>query len=278
MKSGYLLTEIRTMQEKGILHPNDVYIWLLMAMTELDQGDSVVFSPDELSRATGLSRSSVFRSIKRMRTQCLCDTQSVRLTPRYSVRGTLSVRETLAETAKNPRSHDNSASNAKAHAECPNDTVAPFSPHTPLNPKRNNIYSTYSSSRKEDVRDTENITLGREVTPTSTESSNATVESKPKKPKPEAKKFGEFVSMTDAEFKMLTDRFGEGPAREMIETLDNYKGSSGRRYKSDYRAILSWVVQRYEEDCARNHRPIPYKQKAERRYDNPHDFFEGGGI
>ena len=60
MKSRHLLTEIRTMQEKGILHPNDVYIWLLMAMTELDQGDSVVFSPDELSRATGLSRSSVF--------------------------------------------------------------------------------------------------------------------------------------------------------------------------------------------------------------------------
>lgn len=278
MTSKHLLTEIRTMQEKGILHPNDVYIWLLMAMTELDQGASVAFSPGELSRATGLSRSSVFRSIKRMRVQCLCDTQSVRLTPRYSVRGTLSVRETLPETAKKPRIHDNSASNAKAHTECPNDTAAPFSPHTPLNPTHNNIYSTYSSSRKENVRDTENITPGREVTPKSTESSNVTIESKPGKPKPEAKKFGEFVSMTDTEFKALTDRFGEGPTREMIEALDNYKGSKGKRYKSDYRAILSWVVKRYEEDCYRNHRPIPYKHKTERRYDNPHDFFEGGGV
>jgi hypothetical protein len=34
----------------------------------------------------------------------------------------------------------------------------------------------------------------------------------------------------------------------MIEILDNYKGSKGRMYKDDYRAILSWVVNKFTED------------------------------
>ena len=38
----------------------------------------------------------------------------------------------------------------------------------------------------------------------------------------------------------------------MIEILDNYKGAKGKRYKSDYRAILTWVVDRYNEDLTRN--------------------------
>ena len=34
----------------------------------------------------------------------------------------------------------------------------------------------------------------------------------------------------------------------MIEILDNYKGSKGKKYRSDYRAILNWVVNRYNEE------------------------------
>ena len=40
----------------------------------------------------------------------------------------------------------------------------------------------------------------------------------------------------------------------MIEILDNYKGQSEknrRKYDSDYRAILSWVVERFEEEQGR---------------------------
>ena len=252
MDIGYILNEART---RG-LTTCEIMLWIALAHVADQLGSTFAASSYDLEKITGMSRTSLLRSRQALRDEGIITYEVHGRHPAtYTLRGEIAVRSRLDRGE-----------------------IEPFSPHTPLNPKRNNIYSTYSSSRKEDVRDTENITLGREVTPTSTESSNATVESKPKKPKPEAKKFGDFVSMTDAEFKMLTDRFGEGPAREMIEALDNYKGSSGRRYKSDYRAILSWVVQRYEEDCARNHRPIPYKQKAERRYDNPHDFFEGGGV
>lgn len=270
MDIGYILNEART---RG-LTTCEIMLWIALAHVADQLGSTFAASSYDLEKITGMSRTSLLRSRQALRDEGIITYEVHGRHPAiYTLRGEIVVRSRLDEKPEIQGKTEDVVRSRLDRGE-----IEPFSPHTPLNPKRNNIYSTYSSSRKEDVRDTENITLGIEVTPTSTESSNATIESKPKKPKPEAKKFGEFVSMTDTEFKMLTDRFGEGPAREMIEALDNYKGSSGRRYKSDYRAILSWVVKRYEEDCTRSHRPIPYRQKAERRYDNPHDFFEGGGV
>jgi len=43
-------------------------------------------------------------------------------------------------------------------------------------------------------------------------------------------------------------KLGEDGAKRCIEILDNYKGSHGKKYKSDYRTILNWVVQRYDEE------------------------------
>lgn len=58
------------------------------------------------------------------------------------------------------------------------------------------------------------------------------------------KRFGEFVTLTDAEYEKLVEKFGREAADRMIETLDNAKGAKGYKYKSDYRAILTWVVDR----------------------------------
>lgn len=68
------------------------------------------------------------------------------------------------------------------------------------------------------------------------------------KPKPEKMKFAELVTMTNDEYTSLVERVGEDGAKSCIEILDNYKGAHGKKYKSDYRAILSWVVKRYQED------------------------------
>jgi len=65
-------------------------------------------------------------------------------------------------------------------------------------------------------------------------------------------KYAEFVSMTEKEYQALIDRFGESNTKRMIEVLDNYKGAHGRRYKSDYRAILTWVVDRIHEKKSQN--------------------------
>lgn len=54
--------------------------------------------------------------------------------------------------------------------------------------------------------------------------------------------FAEFVSMTNAEYDKLVSTYGKDFADQCINSLDNYKGSTGKKYKSDYRAILSWVI------------------------------------
>jgi predicted phage replisome organizer len=54
--------------------------------------------------------------------------------------------------------------------------------------------------------------------------------------------YAEFVTMTEEEYNKLVDKYGEENTQKMIEKLDNYKGASGKKYKSDYRAILNWVV------------------------------------
>lgn len=54
--------------------------------------------------------------------------------------------------------------------------------------------------------------------------------------------FAEFVSMTNAEYEKLVSTYGKDFADQCIKKLDDYKGSSGKTYKSDYRAIGSWVV------------------------------------
>lgn len=77
-----------------------------------------------------------------------------------------------------------------------------------------------------------------------------TPEPKPKKAskKPDKIKYAEFVQMTEEEYKKLVEKYGEVKTKRMIEVLDNYKGSKGKAYKDDYRAILSWVVDRVDEE------------------------------
>lgn len=68
-------------------------------------------------------------------------------------------------------------------------------------------------------------------------------------------RYAEFVSMTADEHQKLVDEFGETDTASLIQILDNYKGSSGKKYKSDYRAIRSWCVERLEEQKRRNSTP-----------------------
>ena len=75
-------------------------------------------------------------------------------------------------------------------------------------------------------------------------------ESKPKKKttSPPKETYAEFVKMTPTEYDKLDAKYGTTQTLRMIEILDNYKGSNKKKYDSDYRAILSWVVDRYEKD------------------------------
>lgn len=72
-----------------------------------------------------------------------------------------------------------------------------------------------------------------------------------KPPKPEKKHYAEFVTMTEAEYQKLVEAHGEEKTKLFIQCLDNYKGSSGKKYASDYRTILNWVIDRVNEDLAK---------------------------
>jgi hypothetical protein len=62
------------------------------------------------------------------------------------------------------------------------------------------------------------------------------------KDKPAKIAFAEYVNMQQKEYDKLVKEHGKESTDEMIKVLDNYKGSSGKKYKDDYRAILSWVA------------------------------------
>ena len=69
-----------------------------------------------------------------------------------------------------------------------------------------------------------------------------------KKPKVEKKAYADDVHLTLAEYNNLIDRLGSKQAAdECIEILSNYKGATGKKYKSDYKAILNWVIDKWRE-------------------------------
>lgn len=78
-------------------------------------------------------------------------------------------------------------------------------------------------------------------------------------------KFAEFVSMTNDEYEKLKVTHGKKALQRMIEILDNYKGSTGKTYKNDYRAILNWVVKRYNEE---NTKPVNTKFRKVDKFNN----------
>lgn len=76
---------------------------------------------------------------------------------------------------------------------------------------------------------------------------DAIKESKVNKKKENKKNYAEFVSMSEPEYQKLIDQYGPILTSDMVSILDNYKGSKGKTYKNDYRAILSWVVAKVQD-------------------------------
>lgn len=69
-------------------------------------------------------------------------------------------------------------------------------------------------------------------------------------------KYADLVRMKPSEYETLRKSLGKEATDKAIQILDNYKGSKGKTYKDDYRAILSWVVDKLKKD-------FPYLIKPE---------------
>ena len=63
--------------------------------------------------------------------------------------------------------------------------------------------------------------------------------------------------MTNSEHEKLLAAHGPADTERLIEILDNYKGATGKKYASDYRAILSWVVDRLAEEKGKSQTKKP---------------------
>ena len=61
-------------------------------------------------------------------------------------------------------------------------------------------------------------------------------------------KYNDFVSMFEDEYQKLICEHGKQNTELFIHTLSNYKGANGKKYKSDYLAILNWVVDKAKKE------------------------------
>ena len=93
------------------------------------------------------------------------------------------------------------------------------------------------------------------------------------KPEKEVIKMAEFVSMAQDELDKLVDKYGKDFTDKCIEVLDNYKGSSGKKYKSDYRAILTWVVGKVNETKQKEKKTNAYVNETQSEYNDLDRFY-----
>ena len=63
--------------------------------------------------------------------------------------------------------------------------------------------------------------------------------------------FAEYVTLTQREHDLLIAKRGEEDAAAMIDILNNYKGSKGVKYVSDFCALNGWVSKRLAEEKAK---------------------------
>lgn len=94
--------------------------------------------------------------------------------------------------------------------------------------------------------------------------------------------FADFVTMTNAEYEKLVSTYSKEFADQCINILDNYKGSKGKEYKSDYRAILSWVVdenkKRTENKQSKQLKEKSYNNYEQRQYNDLNSLYANKGV
>jgi hypothetical protein len=78
--------------------------------------------------------------------------------------------------------------------------------------------------------------------------------------------YAEFVFLKQEEYEKLTTKYSKGGADRLIEILDNYKGANGKTYKNDYRAILSWVVDRFAQEVKKQNTSTNKNKNTETEY------------
>ena len=112
-----------------------------------------------------------------------------------------------------------------------------------------------------------------ELNTASLPSAESAPKSQPKKKAQNKKNYAEAVTMTEEEYQKLMSQHTKAFVDKCIEILNNYKLSSGKRYKSDYHTILNWVIERVSKDYPQLDRMISVKESVYDVNINPFDQF-----
>ena len=83
--------------------------------------------------------------------------------------------------------------------------------------------------------------------------------------------------MTNAEYEKLVSTYSKEFVDQCINILDNYKGSKGKEYKSDYRAILSWVVDE-KKNRTEQLKKKSYNNYEQRQYNDLNSLYANKGV
>lgn len=71
------------------------------------------------------------------------------------------------------------------------------------------------------------------------------------------------VKLSNKEYADLVGQYGDNAVAQMIEILNNYKESTGKKYKSDAAAIRSWVIDAYLERSNKSIKPTTNVAEAQ---------------
>ena len=146
----------------------------------------------------------------------------------------------------------------------------------------NNIDNNIDNNKiiKNEIKETNNINIISKEKKEEEGTQTSILEKKPKedttmtKTTQEKKAYGDdlekHVMLTDTEYNALVKRFGEEFTKKCIEKLNNYIGKNPatyhRKYKSDYRCILMWVVRAVQEDDTARMKNDFYKEKTKPKW------------
>jgi len=104
-----------------------------------------------------------------------------------------------------------------------------------------NDNSDITNDNSDITNDNSDITKSTfDITRSSNRSSNSNKKENDKDPAKIV--YAENVTMTEDQHLKLIEKCGEGLTAACIAKLSNYKSANGKKYKSDYHAILQWVI------------------------------------
>jgi hypothetical protein len=98
------------------------------------------------------------------------------------------------------------------------------------------------------------------------------------KRKEEKRIYADFVTLTEKEYQELNEKFGETSTKERIDKLNLYKGSTGKKYASDYLTILAWDRKDKEREKEQGRAsPIPFVKDKSAQVDRIFEEMEAAG-